>query len=128
VKYDPNSPVDPKTWGALDESEKGTAVAKYHRRLGIHPPNAAMHTIVHVIVENQIALGDEFPAEAVLKRLISEGLNRHEAVHAIGSVVADHIFHTLRGPRTVADPNAEYIEKLRNLTADSWKKMNEEKE
>jgi hypothetical protein len=47
-----------------------------------------------VIVENQVALGDTFAARAVLLRLMAEGLDRHEAIYAIGSVLV--LFSPLR--------------------------------
>jgi hypothetical protein len=50
--------------------------------------NDRIGATVHVIVENQVALGDAFPAKAVLIRLMNEGLDRHEAIHAIGSVLS----------------------------------------
>jgi hypothetical protein len=61
-------------------------VIQYHRRQGIRLPDKTVHALIHVIVENQVALGDKYPVKSVLSRLIAEGLNRHEAVHAIGSV------------------------------------------
>jgi hypothetical protein len=48
-------------------------------------------------VENQVALGDTFAARAVLLRLMAEGLDRHEAIHAIGSVLSVELFAALRG-------------------------------
>jgi hypothetical protein len=43
------------------------------------------------MVEAQIALGDETPASRIAQRLIGEGLDRHDAIHAIGMVLAEHI-------------------------------------
>jgi hypothetical protein len=40
------------------------------------------------IAEDQIALGDEIPARRTLVRLMEEGLDRHEAIHAIDSALA----------------------------------------
>ena len=48
------------------------------------------------IVENQVALGDAFAARAVLLRLMAEGLDRHEAIHAIGSVLSEQRSGALR--------------------------------
>jgi len=51
---------------------------------------------MHVVVENQIASGYG-PSKRAVARLQSEGLTRHEAVHAIGSVVAQFIYELAQG-------------------------------
>jgi DNA-binding MarR family transcriptional regulator len=68
-----------------------------------------------------VALGDSFPARAVLLRLMEEGLDRHEAVHAIGLVLSEQLFAALREEGD-ADINKQYVEKLNRLTAESWRK------
>jgi hypothetical protein len=80
-----------------------------------------MHAVIHVVVENQVALGEEIPARATLLRLRQEGLDRHEAVHAIGFVLSAHLFHLLKSKPQGADLNATYYEELRRLTAESWR-------
>lgn len=122
-RYDPYEHVNPGAWLELDESERMQLVRRYHRRQRIRLPNETIHAVVHVIVENQVALGDEFPAQAVLLRLMKEGLDRHEGIHAIGSVLSEELFAVMNGQETRADLNADYIEKLKSLTADSWRKQ-----
>ena len=123
MKYDPDHDIDVEAWLALDEDERIALVSDYHRRRRIRLPNRNVHATIHVIVENQLALGDKFPASSVLRRLMSEGLDRHEAVHALGSVLAGQIFNALKGNSVGTDPNAEYVEKLNGLTAQSWRKQ-----
>ncbi len=74
-----------------------------------------------MIVENQVALGDSYPAKAVLHRLMREGLDRHQAVHAIASVLSEEIYHGLKN-RGATDLNDSYMKKLARLTAESWRK------
>jgi len=88
LRYDPHRHMDPQAWEALDESERIESVLQYHRRNRISLPSEDLHAATHVIVENHVALGDAFPACAVLLRLMQEGLDRHETVHAIGSVLS----------------------------------------
>lgn len=121
MRYDPHQHIAPEAWQALDESERIESVRQYHRRNRIRLPNEGLHAAAHVIVENQVALGDAFPARAVLLRLMEEGLDRHEAVHAIGSVLSEQLFSALRGGG--ADLNTQYMEKLNRLTAESWRKQ-----
>ena len=52
---------------------------------------------------------------------MAEGLDRHEAIHAIGSVLSEQLFAALREEGGAA-PNAQYVEKLNRLTAESWRK------
>jgi hypothetical protein len=125
MKYDPARPVDAERWAKIDEYERLAAVEAYHRRLGVRNPSDKMHASIHVVVENQIAMGDSFPAERVLKRLMAEGLTRHEAVHAIGTVVASTLYSALRDKPEPSQMNAAYLEKLEALTAEKWRQMAE---
>jgi len=72
-------------------------------------------------VENQIALGDEIPVKAKLLSLMREGLDRHEALHAIGSVLAEHIYNLLSHEASQDDINVRYHQALEVLTAESWR-------
>jgi hypothetical protein len=66
LRYDPHEHVDSDSWLELDESERSGLVIRYHRRKRIRLPNETVHALMHVIVENQVALGDAFPARAVM--------------------------------------------------------------
>ena len=59
-------------------------------RRGEELDNLSLHATVHAVVENQLAEGDKRVLET-LARLRRQGLCRHEAVHAIGSVLADYV-------------------------------------
>jgi hypothetical protein len=122
LQYDPYQHIDSEAWQELDESERIESVRQYHRQNRIRLPNETLHATTHVIVENQVALGDSFPARAVLLRLMEEGLDRHEAVHAIGLVLSEQLFAALREEGD-ADINKQYVEKLNGLTAESWRKL-----
>lgn len=118
--YDPHRHMDLEAWQALDESERIESVRQYHRRHRIRLAKETLHAATHVIVENQVALGDAFPARAVLLRLMEEGLDRHEAVHAIGWVLSEQLFSA---PEAAGDLSAQYVAKLNRLTAASWRKQ-----
>jgi Domain of unknown function (DUF1841) len=122
LQYDPHQHTDPNAWLALDESERIELVRQYHRRERIWLPNETLHAATHVIVENQLALGDPLPVRDALLRLMEEGLDRHEALHVIGSVLAQQLFAALT-ERGRADPTPDYAEKLKDLTAGSWRKQ-----
>jgi len=117
--YDPSRNPNAEEWLALGEGERIELVRAFHRRQKIVVPRLDAHAVVHAIVENQIAEG--FPAaEATLVRLQSEGLDRHDAVHAIGSVLLEHMQKLVNESPSGGDPNASYVAALEELTADAW--------
>ena len=117
--YNPARSPDPAHWSALSEEERIDLVLAHHRRAGVHLPNAKLHALTHVVVENQVLLGDETPVASTLERLLGEGLSRHDAIHAIGTVVAPVLVEILKG-EIRSDPNLVYYQRLRELTAESW--------
>ena len=118
--YDPERAPDPAAWLALDESERIGRIAAFHAAAGITPPNAQLHAAMHAVVENQIAEEMETVRET-LARLCAEGLSRHEALHAVGSVLVAHL--TVRMGRRGKGRAAvdDYFRELRSLTADGWR-------
>jgi hypothetical protein len=67
-------------------------------------------------------MGDATVVPATLNRLMREGLDRHDAVHAIGSVLLKIVFNIATGTgNRDADINSEYGRMLGGLTAASWR-------
>jgi hypothetical protein len=58
-KYDPEVGAPASAWLAADETRRIDLVRAYHRRAGVRLPNERLHAAIHVIVENQLALGEE---------------------------------------------------------------------
>jgi hypothetical protein len=57
-----------------------------------------------------------------MERLTSEGLNRHDAIHAIGSVLMEHLWDLTQGQvASTGDPHAPYLASLKQLMATSWR-------
>jgi hypothetical protein len=56
--YDPNVALSAADWLALDEDERIELVSSYHRRRKIKLPNSQLHAVIHVVVENQLAMGE----------------------------------------------------------------------
>jgi hypothetical protein len=121
--YDPDVGPDPADWLALDEGERLRRVRDYHER---HDPllaNLEFHAAIHGVIENQIATGDETPAREALERLMAEGLSRHEAVHALGSVLAETIgaIANVDGCEEAARSRADaYNDAIARITAEDW--------
>ena len=119
--YDPYQPPDPDEWLELPEMERNALVLAYHQNCEEEMPNPTLHAIFHATIENQIALGNEIPVKAKLLSLMREGLDRHEALHAIGSVLAEHIYNLLSHKASQDDINVRYHQALESLTAESWR-------
>jgi len=117
MRYDTNDRPHSATSLELDENERIDAVVDYHRRAGVKLEDLKLHAITHVVVENQVVLGEPTPVSATLNRLVDEGLDRHEAIHAIGSILMSIVFDVSHDPAVGGDINARYNRELAKLTA-----------
>src|SRR4051812_16652600 len=95
--YDPELAPVPEEWLASDEDERVYVIEQYHREARIPLPKSArhVHATIHAVVENQLALEDQAIVRATLERLMREGLTRHDAIHAIGSVLTEYLYDLL---------------------------------
>ncbi|SRR5712691_575609 len=119
--YDPDTPLRGADWLEIDEGERLELVSSYHRRKKIRLPNAQLHSVIHVVVENQLALGEEAVVRT-LARLQAEGLGRHDALHAIGSVLAVDLYELMRESLASSDDTyVRYLERLEKITAKNWR-------
>ena len=121
--YNPERTPEPETWLGLDEQERIVLIETYHRGARIKLPNVTAHALLHAIVENQIALNLD-PVVRAMHRLGKEGLTRHDAVHAIGSVVAEHLFDSVKTNQNddAAALQARYYAAVERLSAASWRR------
>ena len=119
-EYNPECAPEPESWLELDEQERIFLVETYHRVARSKLPNVTAHAALHAIVENQIALNLE-PVVRAMHRLRKEGLPRHDAVHAIGSVVAEHLLDILKTNQNddAAALQARYYAAVERLSAAS---------
>lgn len=120
MRYNPDVPPDPSTWLTLDEGEQIALVEEYHRRTHAELPQPTLHAAIHAVVERQLAVQIPSVVQA-LARLQAEGLDRHDAVHAIGSVLAEHMRQLMTGEFAAEDPNRVYFGGLDRLSAKSWR-------
>jgi hypothetical protein len=117
MRYDPNRPVVAEGWSQLDEDEQIELVAEYHRRARVRLPNLRLHADLHVTVENQVLLGDETPVAAALQRLMGKGLDRHDAIHAVASVLSGVMYDAVTR-KEAGDVKAAYCREVARLTAE----------
>jgi mRNA degradation ribonuclease J1/J2 len=121
-KYDPANPIGSDEWLALNEAKQIELVRDFHAELDLEMPDDALsiHSSIHVIVENQLAMRVELKPETIAK-LTRQGLNRHEAIHAIGAILSEDIFDLLKGNIEEFSPT-KYRRKLEKITAKRWLK------
>jgi hypothetical protein len=121
-RYHPLRPPNPTEWLSLDESVRIDLVQTYLRESGEKIPRdaEAMHAMIHVIVENQIALEIE-PVPATMAKLTRQGLSRHEALHAVGAVLSGDIYELLQH-NDRSGFRQRYRRRLEKLTAKRWRK------
>ncbi|BCG04669.1 hypothetical protein PPGU19_092370 (plasmid) [Paraburkholderia sp. PGU19] len=120
--YNPQSAPEPGSWLELDEQERIDLVESWHRAAQVKLPNVTAHAALHTVVENQIAVNLE-PVVRAVHRLTKGGLTRHDAIHAIGSVVAEQFFDTLTTEQRdeVDASQAHYLAAVERLTVKSWR-------
>jgi len=96
------------------------AVRRYHLELAPErqPPSMDVHASLHVLVESQLASAEPPEVLTAARRLAAGGLSRHDAVHAIGWVAAEHMKLAMEQQRPVDVPN--YAAALEGLTRESW--------
>ncbi len=59
---------------------------------------------------------------------MAEGLDRHDALHAIGMELAVHMNDLVRKGEAGADPNQPYYDALERLTAEGWRRSADEQD
>ena len=121
--YDPEVAPVPSEWLALDESHRIQFAESSHRASREEVPNHTAHAVFHAIVENQIAEGLQ-PVVRAMARLMKQGLSRHDALHAVGSVVADHFFDAMhtKDKNFSVTAQARYDAAVERLTAREWRR------
>ncbi len=107
-------------WLALDEGERIGVCLRAHVPLPDGHPlpgNLRLHALVHAVVETQLAMDDPPAMGRALDRLVTKGLDRHEATHALGAVLAKHLFPVLKGATAV--DGESYARALDALTGEA---------
>ncbi|HEX3971523.1 MAG TPA: hypothetical protein VHX19_09370 [Stellaceae bacterium] len=121
--YDPEIGPDPELWLEADEAERMEWVMAYHREEDGHGmaelEKQEMHAALHAAVESEIASNEPPAARHALERLLAEGLDRHDAIHAIANRLLFEMVDCTREDRDFS--NVAYETALDALTAESWR-------
>ncbi|MFT6146734.1 MAG: hypothetical protein ACJAZO_003360 [Myxococcota bacterium] len=99
MSHNPAIAPDPAIWLTLSESTRQELVQDWHAQnpnpmIHLRVPDA-MHSRMHVAVENQMALDEPKVTAVTLDRLTDAGLNRHVAAHAIIDVFMRQMVATM---------------------------------
>jgi hypothetical protein len=121
-KYNPLIEPKKEEWLESSEYDRIDNVREFHEdsEEDFEDRALSVHATVHVIVENQLAMGVELIPDTIAK-LTRQGLNRHEAIHAIGAIISEDIFAIIRGEKAEFSPK-QYRRKLEKITAKRWRK------
>ncbi len=115
--YDPLSPPAPQEWLAVPDQRRIDLVLAYHHATGERGENEQMHCLLHAIVENQVAMGDRMPVGEKIRQLMAQGLDRHQAVHAIAIVLATHMRRQANAIQRKGDDEQRYFSEVRRMNA-----------
>jgi hypothetical protein len=99
-----------EVWDQVDELSDDELIQD-----GVNP---ILHVTIHQTVENQLAAKDPPVVHETLERLMHSGLSRHEAIHAIGSVLCVEIWEILSQERPFDEER--YERGLQQLSAREW--------
>jgi len=119
--YHPSKAPLAEDWLNLDEDIRIDLVKNSHELAGIEFENGAIdiHSLIHVIVENQLAM-KVVPVPETIAKLTRQGLSRHEAIHAIGAVISEDLFEMMKNNQE--HDIKKYRKRLDKLTAKRWRK------
>jgi hypothetical protein len=123
TSYNPENPPSPTDWLELPEQERIRVVSTFHMVHRMKSANAKAHAAIHMIVENQVAMGFG-PTVRAMARLQTQGLSRHDSLHAVGSVVSSYMFAAMRKPAESDSQTlqSEITAAIERLDAESWRK------
>ena len=115
--YDPEKAPNAREWLSVDEAGRMELIRNYHKDQEEYGESLEMHAGIHSVVENQIAMD----TREVRKTLRKQDLSRHDAIHAIGSVLVEHTQTLVTFERMPeGDPNDEYYERLSQFDVSDW--------
>lgn len=120
--YNPLKAPKAKEWLSFDEDKRIALIATYHKKARIPLDNVTLHASFHAIIETQAAMGDKTPTRAAIKRLVRQGTDRHEAIHAVVNVLIKYFWDGMQTDtyENGTAMNHAYEEEVRNLTLQKY--------
>ena len=119
IKYNANSVPVPEEWLALEEEARVKLIQEYLEESGdFTGENAHLHACMQAIVENQIAADDPPATAQAVKRLMKEGLERQNALHAVAYALNNELFFMHKNGKEFS--TTRYRTNLNKLSARKW--------
>lgn len=119
-EYNPAVSPNPEMWQQTDEGELLSLIQDYVEFNESDVESPTVHAAIHLAVENQIAATeDSVPAVETMLRLITAGVTRHNAIHAIGSVTIEQLHRTTDKEATPMTPE-EFTAAYHALNPAEW--------
>ena len=125
LTYDARRAPNESHWLERGEDERLDAVRRFHVTPPLPhelPPSLEAHAAIHAVIETQLASGDPPEAKRALGRLLSEGVTRHDAIHALGSTFASGVWEVAEGDPKSFDVDA-YKRALQSLDHAHWREL-----
>jgi hypothetical protein len=121
TSYNPERQPEAGSWLELPEVERMRMVTTYHMVNREKSGSQKAHAAFHVAVENRIAMG-QGPTVRAMERLCRQGLSRHDAIHAVSSVIANQLFEVSKLPPGQNDSTlqTELNAAIERLDGKSW--------
>lgn len=94
------------------EWERGTLADEILGEDG-QPMSPRLHLQIHAAVERQLAADEPKGVVAVAREMEQAGVSRHDVRHAIGAVIAEHIWHTAKEGRQFDE--GRYLAEIRKI-------------
>ena len=122
MTYNPNIQIDKQQWLEMDEAQRIAIVETFHAQNDedLEEEAKTLHASFHVIVENQIAQNVTI-VEQTIAKLIRQGIDRHEAIHAISAIMSEDILNAARGEGEEFTIK-KFRKKFEKITAKRWRK------
>jgi len=92
-------------WDSLEEADED--------EIEIDGVNPLLHLSIHQTVENQVTINNPEITGQTIEKLIKHGMDRHEAIHAVGNVLIDEMFYMGRDKRPFDEKR--FSRKMRRL-------------
>lgn len=124
LSYDPDQAPDPRNWLKIPEGKRLLLVRDAHRDDGLEPDALLMHANIQMVIENQIAARIGCVVRA-MARLQAEGLGRHDALHALATVLSEHLHLVSQAEQdgTAAPTSDQYHAEMERLTTARWREL-----
>jgi len=104
----------------MDELDRFALVESYHRNAGISQHEAARNLTRHRRKSGRARRS--VPVRNTLEHQINERIDRHEAIHAVASVLIEFISDVVRGSSAQFDPKRPVLHRAGRADGESWRK------